>query len=68
MHFGPRDVLVALSLDFEDALPAARVEAAVSAIERAIKAAHPEVTRVFVEAQGFDAHRRGTAPRPATDG
>jgi cation diffusion facilitator family transporter len=67
MHFGPRDVLVALSLDFEDALPAARVEAAVSAIERAIKAAHPEVTRVFVEAQGFDAHRRGTAPGPPVE-
>jgi divalent metal cation (Fe/Co/Zn/Cd) transporter len=59
MHFGPRDVLVALSLDFENTLPAADVEAAVSEIERRIKAAHPEVTRVFVEAQAFDAHRRG---------
>ena len=66
MHFGPRDVLAVLSLDFEDALPASEVEAAVSAIERAIRAAHPEVTRVFVEAQGFDAHRRGAgAAAPA---
>ncbi len=61
MHFGPRDVLVALSLDFDDTLSAAEVEAAVSAIERNIKAAHPEVTRMFVEAQDFHAHRRLSA-------
>jgi cation diffusion facilitator family transporter len=58
MHFGPNDVLVALSLDFSNTLPAAGVEDTVSAIERAIKAAHPDVTRVFVEAQSFEAHRR----------
>jgi len=58
MHFGPQDVLVALSLDFTDILRATGVEATVSAIERAIKAAHPEVTRVFVEAQSFEGHRR----------
>lgn len=64
MHFGPQDVLVALSLDFEDERTAAEVEAAVTRIERRIKAAHPEVTRVFVEAQGREAHRRG---QPATE-
>ena len=58
MHFGPQDVLVALSLDFDDAILAGRVEGTVTSIERRIKAAHPEVTRVFVEAQSFDAHRR----------
>jgi cation diffusion facilitator family transporter len=58
MHFGPQDVLVAVSLDFDDAIPAGPVERAVTRIERRIKAAHPEVTRVFVEAQSFDAHRR----------
>jgi len=58
MHFGPRDVLVAISLEFDDMIPAGRVEGAVTRIERRIKAAHPEVTRVFVEAQSFDAHRR----------
>ncbi len=36
-----------------------QVERAVSDIERAIKAAHPDVSRVFVEAQGFDADRKG---------
>ena len=59
MHFGPNDVLVALSLDFDDALPAGEVERTVTRIERAIKQAHPDVTRVFIEAQSFDADRRG---------
>jgi len=58
MHFGPRDVLVAFSLDFDDLRSAADVEAAVTSIERRVKAAHPEVTRVFVEAQSLRAHRR----------
>jgi divalent metal cation (Fe/Co/Zn/Cd) transporter len=52
MHFGPTDVLVALSVDFANRLSADQVEDAVSRIERRIKAAHPEVTGVFVEAQG----------------
>jgi cation diffusion facilitator family transporter len=59
MHFGPSDVLVALSLDFNDTISAAAVEAAVTAIDRAIKTAIPEVSRVFVEAQSFEEHRDG---------
>lgn len=62
MHFGPQDVLVALSLDFDDQRTAAEVEQAVSRIERRIKAAHPEVTRVFVEAQDREAHTRAQQP------
>jgi len=59
MHFGPQDVLVALSLDFEDGLPAAKVEETVTQIERRIKSAHKEVTKVFVEAQSFEGHFEG---------
>lgn len=58
MHLGPRDVLLNLSLDFEDRLSAADVEKTISALERAIKAAHPEITRVFIEAQSRAGHRR----------
>jgi cation diffusion facilitator family transporter len=65
MHFGPNDVLVLLSLDFADAVPAGEVEKTVSRIERAVKGAHPEVTRVFVEAQSFEAHRRNAAAAEA---
>jgi divalent metal cation (Fe/Co/Zn/Cd) transporter len=62
MHFGPQDVLVALSLHFFDTDTAAEVENAVTRIERRIKIAHPEVTRVFVEAQARDAHRNSQVP------
>src|SRR5437660_5638299 len=58
MHFGPREVLVALSLDFDDTVSAARIESAVGQIERAIKAQFPEIARVFVEAKGFEEHPR----------
>jgi cation diffusion facilitator family transporter len=61
MHFGPQDVLVALSLDFENAQPASSVESTVSRLERRIKSAYPEVTRVFIEAQSFEASSRTTA-------
>ncbi len=53
LHFGPDAVLVTLSLDFEDALSAGEVEAAVSGIERQLKSEHPEISRVFVEAQSL---------------
>jgi cation diffusion facilitator family transporter len=58
MHFGPNEVLVALSLDFDDALPAGEVERIVTRIERKLKAAYPEIGPVFIEAQSFDADRR----------
>jgi divalent metal cation (Fe/Co/Zn/Cd) transporter len=58
MHLGPRDVLLNLSLDFEDRLSSAEVEKTISVLERAIKAAHPEITRVFIEAQSRAGHRR----------
>jgi cation diffusion facilitator family transporter len=61
MHFGPNDILVVMSLDFEDSLSALQVERAVTRIERQIKEAHPDVSRVFIEAQGFDADRLGGA-------
>lgn len=57
MHFGPSEVLAALSLDFRDDLTAGQVEATVAALDAAIKAAYPEVRRVFIEAKSFDAHR-----------
>lgn len=50
MHMGPEDVLLTLSLDFEDRLSAGDVEATVERIERAVKRRFPEVRRVFIEA------------------
>jgi divalent metal cation (Fe/Co/Zn/Cd) transporter len=63
MHFGPREVLVTLSLEFADQISATDVENAVSAIEQRIRTAHPEVSRVFVEAQSLLAHRTAALAR-----
>lgn len=59
MHFGPNEVFVALSLDFDDSLPAGEVERIVTRIERKLRAAYPEIGQVFIEAQSFDADRLG---------
>jgi cation diffusion facilitator family transporter len=59
MHFGPNEVFVALSLDFDDRLPAGEVERIVTRIERKLRDAYPEVGQVFIEAQSFDSDRRG---------
>lgn len=56
MHLGPSDVLVNLSLDFTDGLSADDVEGTVSELERAIKTAYPQVTRIFIEAQSAKGH------------
>lgn len=58
MHLGPTDILVNVSVDFEDGLSAGDVETLVSALEREIKSAYPEIRRIFIEAQSFAAHRR----------
>ena len=57
MHLGPRDVLANLSLDFDDRIAAGEVENTISGLEKAIKSAYPEVTRVFIEAQSTAGHR-----------
>jgi cation diffusion facilitator family transporter len=59
MHFGPNEVLVALSLDFQDDLPAGEVERIVTRLENKLKAAYPEIGPVFIEAQSFAADRLG---------
>jgi cation diffusion facilitator family transporter len=51
MHFGPADVLVNISVDARNSLTANEIETEVSALETRIKAAHPEVSRVFIEIQ-----------------
>ncbi len=61
MHFGPAEVLLALSLEFEDHLSSGAVQDMVTDIERCIQRSHPEMRRIFVEAQRTEAHRCGLA-------
>lgn len=56
LHRGPNDVLLALSIDFEDNLPAGKVEAAIYQMEIAIKQRFPVVRRLFIEVQSKEHH------------
>lgn len=56
MHLGPGDILLCLSVDFVDGISASEVEATISDMEELIKSAHPEITRVFIEAQSWRGH------------
>ena len=56
MHFGPNEILVALSLDFRDDLTAAQVENTVARLEHRIRAAFPQAGRIYVEAQSLASH------------
>jgi cation diffusion facilitator family transporter len=51
LHMGPDYILVNLSVDFEDSLPAGTVEKVVSELDAAIRAEQPRVKRIFVEAE-----------------
>lgn len=56
MHFGPNEILLNASLDFEDGLSAETVEAAISEFESEIKGKFPSIRRVFIEAQSWSGH------------
>ncbi len=55
MHFGPAEIFVVLSLDFQDDLTARDVERTISSLEQELKAAYPEIAHVFIEAKSFEA-------------
>jgi cation diffusion facilitator family transporter len=53
IQLAPEQVVVALSLDFEDSLTAADVEATVAQLEHRIRAAHPDVIAVLIKPQSW---------------
>jgi cation diffusion facilitator family transporter len=55
MHMGPEYILVTISLDVRDDIPAGTVEKLVAGLDREIKANYANVKRVFVEARSRDA-------------
>lgn len=68
VHFGPRDILATISLDFDDRSDLAVIEATVSRLERAIKARFPAITKVFIEAQASEHHKLDEAgPQPGQE-
>lgn len=64
MQMGPNQVVATLSAEFEDVLHTTDIEVCIRRIESAAKAAHPEVTALFVKPQTAEAWR---AEREAID-
>jgi divalent metal cation (Fe/Co/Zn/Cd) transporter len=64
LHMGPSDIIVTLSVDFVDGIDSSLVEAAVTELNRAIKAVDPNIRRVFVEAERAGDHLPSVAPAP----
>jgi divalent metal cation (Fe/Co/Zn/Cd) transporter len=62
MHMGPEYVLATLSLEFADALTITELERTIEDLNQRIREAHPEVKKVFIEAESVakpgDATRR----------
>ena len=51
MHMGPEFILVNISVDFQDGVTSQEVERTVANLDKDIKAHHPLVKRIFVEAE-----------------
>lgn len=51
MHMGPDFILANISADFTDGETADQIESTIAAIDRAVKDSHPEIKRVFIEAE-----------------
>ncbi len=53
MHFGPREVLLNLDVQFRSGLSSDELAKAIDRLEQNIRQAFPEVRRIFVEAQSL---------------
>ena len=51
IHLAPAQILVSLSLEFDDELRTPEIEAKVTELERCLRKLHPEVVAVFVKPQ-----------------
>ena len=51
MHMGPEFILANISVDFRDSITAGELEITIAEIDQSIKAAHPQIKRVFIEAE-----------------
>lgn len=60
-HLGPSDILVNVSLDVDDSVPAGEIEQLVGRLDKRLKSLNRNVKRVFIEIQS-----RGQGPASAT--
>ena len=66
MHMGPEDVLLNISLDFHDNISSGEVEKTITQLEIQIKRKHPEIARIFIEAQNRIEHLENIANNSGT--
>jgi cation diffusion facilitator family transporter len=57
-HLGPHAIVASLSVEFCDDMTAPEIEKAVVALEQQIRAAHPEVTALFIKPQTTSTYRK----------
>jgi divalent metal cation (Fe/Co/Zn/Cd) transporter len=50
MYLGPHEVLVNAEVEFDPSVSAAAVQQAIAGRERALRAAHPDIAKAFIEA------------------
>jgi cation diffusion facilitator family transporter len=53
MHFGPYEVLLALDIEFKPELSSNQITDAINRMESAIRARHPEIRHIFIEAKAL---------------
>ena len=58
VHLGPREIVAALSLDFDRTLTAGEVEETVARLEARIRKAHPEIALLMVKPESAEAYRK----------
>lgn len=58
MHFGPQEVLLTLEIEFHRGLSNGEVAAAVDRMDKGIRAAHPHIRHIFIEAQSLTSTER----------
>ncbi len=56
LHMGPNAIIAMISVDFKDGLLSEDVEAAVTEMNRVIKAQDPAISRVFIEVEKIHDH------------
>jgi cation diffusion facilitator family transporter len=63
VHLAPKEILVALSLEFADDLRTPEIEAKVVELERCVRLSHPQVVAVFVKPQSPEGFKASAARR-----
>jgi len=66
MHLGPRDVLLNVGVEFEPDISVAEIHRAVHRIERSLEREYPEVRRIYIEVERFDAEGHEVDPLEPT--